>query len=381
MFYLVIFIFLLLCSLGQYYSRSKTEIQLSNVFFYTIIFMLIIVGGFRFETGGDWPGYKALYDQTDTRAIEPLFKGVINLSKLIGNYQWIFVFCEIIRFTTMAIFLERNSYYDKKYKILFILLYYVMYWFYYDLVIIRQSTAAAIFSFGLLKENKIGFKKYCLYVLLAIGFHFSSVILFFAYPFFYKVSKKTMGILSLVIVLLYLAGLDVFSTLLTTILSFLPKSNYLVYRLWAYTQISALATARRLTGQTLVYLLIFFIMIYRELILKKDEKTLFFNGTCTFILLFFGFPSLSTISTRIASNFSIFVIFIIISIINSYRKTIFIPIVLVTLCFCFNKGVFFEGPDKVAYNPYQFYWTHQIFNLPSDGLERLNSTPNYDKGK
>lgn len=381
MFYLIIFIFLLTCSICQYYSRTKPEIQLSNVFFYIIIFMLIIIGGFRFETGGDWPGYKALYDQTDTRAIEPLFKGVIFFAKVIGNYQWIFVFCEIIRFTTMAVFLERNSFYDKKYKILFILLYYVMYWFYYDLVIIRQSTAAAIFSFGLLNEKTISFKKYSLYVLLAIGFHFSSIILFFAYPFLYKVSKKTLGILSLIIVLFYLVGLDFFSTLLVAILSFLPKSNYLVYRLWAYTQISALATVRRLTGQTLVYLLIFFIMLYRELILKKNEKTLFFNGTCLFILFFFGFPSLSTISTRLSSNFSIFVIFIIISIINSYRKTIFIPVIIVTLCFCFNKGVFFELPDKIAFNPYQFYWTHQIFNLPSDGLERLNSTPNYEKGK
>lgn len=142
MFYLVIFFFILFCSLCNLYSVRKSEIQLSNVMFYAVIFLLIILGGFRFETGGDWPGYKALYDKTDTRAVKPLFAGVIGIAKTIGHYQWIFVICEIIRFVTMASFLRRNDGYDKRYKTMIILLYYVMYWFYYDLVIVRQATAA-----------------------------------------------------------------------------------------------------------------------------------------------------------------------------------------------------------------------------------------------
>lgn len=375
MFYLSILILLIFFSIGQVYSRSKSEIQLSNVLFYTVIFLFIIIGGFRFETGGDWPGYKALYDGTDLRSIEPLFQCVIFLAKIFGDYQWIFVFCELIRFVTMAIILEKCTLYDKKYKMLFILLYYVMYWFYYDLVIIRQSTAAAIFGFGLLREKNISFKKYSFYVLLAIGFHYSSIVLFFVYPFLFKVSKKTMGFFSFIVVLFYLLGIDLFSTILVSILEILPKKFYLIYRLYAYTQIAALATARKLTGQTLVYLLVFFIMLYKEFILKERENSLFFNGVCMFMLLFFGFPSFSTICTRLASNFSIFIIFNIISIINYYKKTVIVPILLVILCCCFNKGVFFEQPDKIAYNPYQFYWTHKIFNLPSDGLERLYATP------
>lgn len=380
MFYLVIFAFILIGSFCQIYATSKSEKYFSNIYFLAIIFLLIVIGGFRYETGGDWPGYKNIYDSVDTRAIEPLFIGIVYLSKGMGSYQWMFFFCEIIRFFTMMIFLQKNTFYDKKYKILFILLYYVMYWFYYDLVIVRQSTAAAVYTFGLLTNKKMSYKKYLIYVLLAIGFHFSSIVLIVMYPFIFKATKKQMAILSLIIIIFYLIGLDFFSTLLVLILEFLPKT-YLIYRLYAYTQITTLATSRSLTGQTLVYLLVYFAMLYKEFKLRKTEEPLFFNGVCIFMLIFFGFPSFSTICTRLAANFSIFVIFIILSLIKCFRKTVIIPIALVTLCFCFNKGVFFELPDKIAYNPYQFYWTHQIFNLPSDGLERLNSTPDYSKGK
>lgn len=378
MFYLVIFFFILFCSLCNLYSVRKSEIQLSNVMFYTVIFLLIIIGGFRFETGGDWPGYRALYDKVDTRAVEPLFAGVIGIAKTIGHYQWIFVICEIIRFVTMASFLRRNDGYDKRYKTMIILLYYVMYWFYYDLVIVRQATAAAIFIFGILRKSKIGFKEYLFYVLLATGFHFSSLFLIFMYYPLYKVSSNIVGKITLLFVLFYFVGLDIIPFLLDIVLNILPQT-YFLYRLYAYTQIAELATNRVLTGQSFVYLLVFFVMLFNKYIMKKETNPLFYNGACMFIFLYFGFPSLSTISTRLSTYFSIFIIFEIVDIIKIYRKTIFVPVILVFLCFCFNKGVFFELPDKIAYNPYQFYWTHQIFDLPSDGLERLNSTPNYEK--
>lgn len=377
MFYLVIFGFILLFSVCNMSAYRKSEVYLSNVLFYGLIFFLIIIGGFRFETGGDWPGYKMMYDGLDKGrgTVEPLFQLIINIAKLFGNYQWIFFFCEIIRFATMAIFLEQNKDFDQKYKCLFILLYYVMYFFYYDLVIIRQSTAAAIFVFGIIKQRNISFKEYCIYVGLATCFHFSSLFLLFMYYPLVKMKDKHIGFVTFLFVVFYFAGFDLLPALLGILLKILP-SNFLFQKLYAYTQIAALATDRKLTGQSLVYLLTFFVVLFDRIILKKKGNKLFYNGMCLFIFFYFGFPSLSTISTRLSTYFSIFVIFALIEIIKIYKKTIIVPVVIVTLCFCFNKGIFFEAPTHVAYNPYQFYWTHEIFGTNSDGAVRLEKTNN-----
>lgn len=375
MFYLVIFCFLFLFSLCGMFSCRKSEIYLSNVLFYSIIIFLIVIGGFRFETGGDWPGYKLMYDGLDKSrgAVEPLFQLVINTAKLFGSYQWIFFFCEIIRFATMTVFLEKNQDFNRKYKCLFVLLYYVMYFFYYDLVIIRQSTAAAVFIFGILKEKNISLKKYLLYVVLATCFHFSSLFLIFIYYPLIKMEEKTIGFITFIFIVFYFVGLDLLPALLGMALKILP-SNFLFKKLYAYTQIAALATERKITGQSLVYLLTFFVVLFDRIILRKRGNKLFFNGMCLFLFFYFGFPSLSTISTRLCTYFSIFVIFTLIEIISIYKKTVVVPIVIVALCFCFNKGIFFEAPTHVAYNPYQFYWIHEAFGTYSNGEERLNKT-------
>ena len=374
MFYLVIFGFILLFSVCNFFSYKKSEVYLSKIFFYIIIFSLIIIGGFRFETGGDWPGYKIMYYGDKSRAaVEPLFQFIIEISKLCGSYQWMFFFCELIRFVTMAIFLERNSSFDRKYKCLFVLLYYVMYFFYYDLVIIRQSTAAAVFIFGILKDEKISFKKYIFYVLLATCFHFSSLFLLFMYYPLLKMKERSLGFITFLFVVFYFLGFDFLSNLLGIMLKILP-SNFLFTRLYAYTQIAALATDRKITGQSLVYLLTFFTVLFDRIVLKKKGNPLYFRGMSLFIFFYFGFPSLSTISTRLCTYFSIFVIFSLIEIISIYKKTFFVPVIIITLCFCFNKGIFFESPSHVAYNPYQFYWTHEILGTPSDGAVRLEKT-------
>ena len=258
MFYFVIFVFILLFSICNLFSYKKSEVYLSNVFFYMIIFFLIIIGGFRFETGGDWPGYKLMYDGLDKSrgTVEPLFQFVINIAKLLGSYQWIFFFCEVIRFATMAIFLEKMQDFDRKYKCLFVLLYYVMYFFYYDLVIIRQSTAAAIFIFGILKSRRRTFKEYLLYVALATCFHFSSLFLVFMYYPLIKMKAKAIGFITFLFVVFYFVGFDLLPSLLVFMLKILP-SNFLLKKLYAYTQIAALATSRNITGQSLVYLLTF----------------------------------------------------------------------------------------------------------------------------
>ena len=75
------------------------------------------------------------------------------------------------------------------------------------------------------------------------------------YPL-YKVSSNIVGKITLLFVLFYFVGLDIIPFLLDIVLNILPQT-YLLCRLYAYTQIAELATNRVLTGQSLVYLLVF----------------------------------------------------------------------------------------------------------------------------
>ena len=136
MFYLVLYALFFVVAVCNYYSFRKNEIALSNVLYYGYVFLLFIVGAFRFETGGDWPGYKLMYDELSG---EPLFRTIIYIAHVFGHYQYIFVLTELIRFAILIYIIDSQFKSAPQYKMLFVLLYYSMYFFYYDMVIVRQQ--------------------------------------------------------------------------------------------------------------------------------------------------------------------------------------------------------------------------------------------------
>ncbi|MBQ6781056.1 MAG: EpsG family protein [Treponema sp.] len=370
MFYLVLYALFFVVAVCNYYSFRKNEIALSNVLYYGCVFLLFIVGAFRFETGGDWPGYKLMYDELSG---EPLFRTIIYIAHVFGHYQYIFVLTELIRFAILIYIIDSQFKSAPQYKMLFVLLYYSMYFFYYDMVIVRQTTAAIVFAYGVFKNRNGNFKTYLFWAFLAAMFHFSALMLLFMYYPLYRISNKKFTIFNYFIIACYFLGFDLFGTVIVSVLEWLPHVG-LIYKLWAYTQIADLATARNITGQSLVYLLSFFTISYLHIFKKRPMNSVVYNGVCLYMFFYIGLPAFSTISTRLSTFYSIFVIFAILEIIKAYRKLFFIPLGFVFLCFCFNKGIFFESSEKVAYNPYQFYFTYDIFGTKSTGEVRLNQT-------
>jgi transmembrane protein EpsG len=377
MFYLTLYSIFLFLSIGACYARSKSEIYLSKFFYYSIIITLIVVGGFRYETGGDWPGYQSMYNAliNKNQKAEPLFTIVMRIANVLGSYQYIFVICEIIKFSILAAILNKQFNENRKYKCLFLLLYYSMYYFYYDFVIIRQATAVAIVAYGLLKDRNIKFKSYCFWVLIAAGFHYSALMMLVFYLPMFKINQKTTSFIAVGVVVGFFLGLDVFGSLLLFVLDLLP-SGYLLHRLYAYAVQSDLATSRNITGQSLVYLAVFLGTLYLRFIKKREYPTVIYNGIMFFLFFYFGFPSMATISNRFAAFFSIFMIFAIIAIIDEYKKTIIVPVVIIGLCFCFYKGVYMNAPTHISYNPYQFYPYYAFSDEKTDGLQRLKNNVN-----
>ncbi len=370
MVYYLLYILLFSISLCQYFSRTRPEKNLSLVLYYFIVFFMIIIAGFRYETGGDWPGYEKAYNQFPDlpKGSEPLFSLVLFLSHLLGSYQYIFIICEVIRFILFMIII--NKVLDFKYRSLFLLLYYSMYYLYYDFIIIRQAVASTIIAFGFLGKDKPNFKFYLLNVIIAAFFHYSALIMLFFYYPMVNMSKKKTTIIALFIVVAYFIGIDFIELCISFGLSLLPKMG-IIQKLYAYTVQSDLATNRKITGQSLVYLMLFIGTIYLNLRKKNYYTKISYNGVMWFMFFYLGLPSMFALSNRLTTFFSIFMILSIINIINIYRKTIIIPCVILILTFCFYKGVYFNKPAYVSYNPYHFYLFHAITGNKTDGLQRL----------
>ena len=372
MFYLSLYILFFTVAVCNFYSFRKSEIALSNVFYYSSIFLLFLVGAFRFETGGDWPGYKQMYD---AQSGEPLFLGIIYLAHLIGHYQYIFFFSELIRYAILIYIVNTLYKKEPQYKMLFILLYYSMFFFYYDMVIVRQTTSAIIFAYGVFKNRNGTLKTYFSWSILAGLVHYSGLMLFFMYYPLYKVNNKKFTVFNYIIIALYFAGIDLFGSLLSFVLDFFPKIG-IIYKLWAYTQNADLATVRKITGQSLVYLLSFFAISYVHVFKKREMNTTVYNGVCLFIFFYLGLPAFSTISTRLASFFSIFILCAIVEVIRFYHRSLIVTGLFVALAFCFNKNIFLEKSAGIAYNPYQFYFVHELLGRQSTGAERLHIIEN-----
>ena len=59
-----------------------------------------------------------------------------------------------------------------------------------------------------------------------------------------------------------------------------------------------------------------------------------------------------------------------------HRKTnrLFFFICIVLISFSFSHKIFLENPIAIAYNPYQNYLIHILFDTKSDGKERLDKS-------
>ena len=379
MIYIVIFTFLLVFSLLGL-GCTKKHLDLESWMFYFSIYILYILAAFRYETGGDWPGYKAIFDGSDQRAfMEPFFSIIIFFARKIGHYQYIFIFSELIRFVLLVNFINKSSLLNRKTRILFLLFYYTMFYFHLDFIIIRQACAVNVFiQFFVSKKSEHRFLYYLFYCMLAACFHSSALILVFLYPIIYKQNIKFSILMSLTFVLFFLLRINIISEIFILILNFLPD-NALFSRLYAYTQIATLAAQRNLSGQTLVYMLVFFCYSFVNLRNKNITKDDIILQNCLmcFHLFYYGLSGFGTLSVRFSTFFSLFNILAIIKICMYFKNLkIFLPCFII-LAFCFNKNIFLLKPDKVAYFPYQSYLTEISIGIDSDGAERLKITNSY----
>ncbi len=178
------------------------------------IAILICLAGFRGEIGLDTQSYSSWFrtlppidnlfkDSFNRGRFEPLFVILCSLCKVISD-SWLlpqFIFAIIIN-ASFLLYIKRNVNYFFVGALLFLTIsYYVL-----NCEEIRQAVAFAIILFGLPYLEEGGKKKYFLFVLVAIGFHYSSVV-FLLIPFIPNLFKKPLYLITLGVIVLIVASL------------------------------------------------------------------------------------------------------------------------------------------------------------------------------
>lgn len=163
---------------GRSIDKSKRKWRVAYYISYLFVCGIPILS---YEIGGDIQRYMAWYTENvkpldafsfDDFRYEPLFCLIISFFKTIG-LSWFVVYAIIILFINYSIFSFGKKYITHFFT--FILLYFLLHFYEINFEPIRQSVAMGLFLLAIpfLEEGKI--RKYCLLIVIAIGFHISAV--------------------------------------------------------------------------------------------------------------------------------------------------------------------------------------------------------------
>ena len=373
MIYIVLLFLLFISSVAEAYAKLESEKKIAYLLRYTSFIFMFCLAAFRYETGGDWPGYKGIYDG-GRENVESGFMVIVQFARLIGHYQYILIFTMILRYICLYIFIKNYCLKVLNNFSLFLLIYYCMFYFHDDFISIRQCLACSIFLLCYCSKNKISFKKYLIIVLLASTVHVSSIVFIIFYPFIFKVSSKKMIIFTFVILCMSVLSIDLIKNIIKILYGVLP-SNFILTMAYQYCFNPAIGFKRKLTGQSYVYIFLFIMLITQQIkIFSKKSVNTYINSICLFYMFYFGLINYFVISLRFCMFVNLFIVLYVASLISeNLRKNILISAVLLLLAFAFNKNIFLMDNSARAYLPYQNYYISTALGLPSDGLKRLSS--------
>lgn len=171
--------------LGEMHKRYDKKVgrYISKIYFLIALAALICVSGFRYKVGTDYANYKDIYylvglaDKIELKG-EFLFNAFVKLLTIItSNVQILFFTTALI--TYILIFAAL-----KKYSINLTLSSYFLittFTYYATMNGIRQYMASALLFYGFKHIYEGNFKKYLIYVLIAVSIHQSAFIMILVY--------------------------------------------------------------------------------------------------------------------------------------------------------------------------------------------------------
>lgn len=196
MIYIAILIVLGLVAIFEYSYKFEDYAQLDisvNKFiivkraFYSLsAAFLIIMAGFRFETGFDYTNYvrifnRAAHGQRYLGVEKTYYYWNAYMHKLTDNYMWIFFLMALVTLGIKFLFIERINKFMKNTILFSFFIYFSMYFLIYDMGQIRSSFAQAMGILTMFLYLK-GYKKLSIIpILIGMTIHNSCVILLLIY--------------------------------------------------------------------------------------------------------------------------------------------------------------------------------------------------------
>lgn len=350
--YLIIFILALI--IGLFGLR---KINLLDVFFFSL---LAGVSGFRYGVGTDFYGYIEYFEKIKSGQTLELEKGFIYLNLMIaklnlGN-QVVFL---IISILTMLFFYLGLKYFTKNILIskpLFYLIF-LIFTYFSSLNGIRQVLATSILFFATkyIIERKL--LKFSIWVLVAMQFHFSSIIFFPVY-FFAVIDFKKFHLYLILFGSYLISETNILNKILEFIVSnltFIDIGGYITNYL--FSSYNSREVSYGLVFYTNIIVILIFIFFKNRLV-KSDQNLLLFNFFYIYIII--GILSLETpFLTRLTYLFSIYMALAIPNFIKLFDKksSKIIEYFLITMYSLLYLYIIINGflnPESVNYIPYEY---------------------------
>lgn len=375
MIYILIFLFLLLSSLIFDFRKVKIK---DDGFYNLWLLILILFSGLRWKVGGDNITYHYGFESTppleglakyvarSSYTWEPLFTLSLSLVKTFTKEFWVFQIIHAIFINTVIFrFIKKNC----EYKFFALVLYFFMYFVYFNMEILRESIAVAIFLIMYPLLEKKNLKKYYLLNIIAILFHYSSIILL-VFPLLHKIKFNTKSVILLISIV----------SLLSVIFLFVPEAiqafmftDALSEKFTFYSGISA-----NINGMIFNTLLFIIFPIYIIKLNKKNEAQKFENLTFAYFL----FATIFVLISGFGRFINYFVIFMIVYFTNMlsnlhkiYRLNLMkfgFVVISLSVIFYYKGSYYLQSYDhlikgKRKYNLYYPYYS--IFD-PVEDVDR-----------
>ena len=383
MYYLFIFLLLLVLSVIHVFGRWN---RYSDLFIYGMLFIIFwFTAGLRYETGIDWLTYTENFERTNPINIvfssgfgkgmylEPSYGLICSCVKYFGgSIQSVFFIMAFI--STCFLFKSISLYsYNKAFSLL---IYFCFVYLLLDMTGMRQAVAFNIFFYStqFIRDQKM--VKYLLFILLALTFHLSSIILF---PLYFIVNKNITNRIMYVSVgiglLLFLFHIGLLGLIVKGLL-LIFENTVVSEKIILYTKNLALATSRPFSLEMIIYLIFFILLLsFRKHHSQNDNTVnICYNFIWLHLLSCFYLYEYYDLSVRIAIFFIIgYVILLpeILCYLQVMTNKVIVTLIICSLCFLPKRAIFLEQKDGLPYNPYQNYWYYTLFEKESSGKKRL----------
>lgn len=349
------YIILLLISLFDVFDESLINEYLKEIMLFSLVFLLIILAGVRFEIGMDFSAYYNFFQRVDSmdgnasyNYLEPGFRLIIIFFKSISFHPYFLFFTYAsIMYSFIFIGIKRLS----PLPFLSLFVFFTIFMIGYVFNVMRQGIAMSILVYLIPDFKEKNIYKVLFMTFFAASIHSSGFFILICYLLYhFRIGKKVYILLTFISVTYFMVSVE----LSTLFIKFMPMS--IQGKIVSY--MDRFPGEVSLSSYVLRLIFIGVLFYYYDRLMKSGE----YNGIVN--IYFFGFFLYSLFSfqnmaaARLNMFFRILEIILIPLIVNMSKNKIEKTIVL-SLFIAIATAIFLKDLQHPVNYPFQFYWINQ----------------------